>query len=1000
VKHCRPTYKLFFLLLLAGCLLIPAYGFSQITKTARIELKDAREKFSIGSQIYLTQDLSQKLTEQVVATRHTNNLRGTRQESNIINLGLASPPSWLVFSVTNSSSTENWVLDFGSAMQGRYGMLRNFALFRQTESQIIRIASHDTGDGARSAQTIYKTALPVRIRQGATELFIAYVETANAAPGLIRPALLSNATYIRNQNALNIADTALKALLFILTGFFLTVSYMQRQPGYALFSVYYIGLLLFFSLIDAHAFASFGLQSALIFSLYPLSILAGLAATRFFLETGEESPAENTLFLGFGLFIAAATALAAFFPFQHSVMDDALMFVPSLLGMIIAGGIAFVQAQNGKYAGHHLALGWTIGAAGSLISGMTIAGIIPATAFGINAYWIFLAAQSFFFITGTAKRIQLLQQDERQHILRESRAAHSLAKLKQSKESADQARLMRVIERERELMVELREREIQRTEEMRLAKEAADEANKAKSNFLAVVSHEIRTPMTGIMGILRLLQDTRLNQEQRDYLMAIQKSGDTMVALLNDILDFEKIEKGVVTLEKIDFDLPKLVQGVVTLMSGHAVDKNVTLTYDIPENFPAFVKGDPARLRQVLLNLVNNAIKFTENGQVTIHLRATQLQSKPAAIKGDYEVYFAVEDTGIGISPQAQEKLFSPFEQADASITRKYGGTGLGLAISQRLIAAMGSSIHLISDIGKGSTFFFTLLMEEGNADLAEDHTQYKQPTQNKTGRMRVLVIEDNAINRKILEKFLEKEGHEVTAADSGEMALKICAEEGFDIVFTDINLSGGMSGLETARALRASPDKAVAGLPIIAVTGNITPKDIEDIDKAGINGFIRKPIPYEELLEILADVRKGNIMPQNREDMAAPVSRSDIMKEHEGEASDETINAGLLNGLQQSLGAQIGPLLKESMDKADEIIASFQDPDKITEINFMKDRAHELRGMAANFGMTALSELAARIENLAGQSDFEGALTEAAQLAQTGRQTRKALEGWLNGTE
>ncbi|MGQ0526572.1 MAG: ATP-binding protein [Alphaproteobacteria bacterium] len=984
-------------LLLAGFLLFPNSVLAQITKTARIELRDAREKFSIGSQIYLTQDFNQKLTEHVVATRHANNLRGTRQESNLINLGMDSTPSWLVFSVTNSSSTENWVLDFGDAMQGRYGIISSFRLFNQTQDAVIPIASYGAADGAHSAQTLYKTGLPLTIKQGATELFIAYIETAGGAPGLIRPALVSNTTYIKNKDRVKYFNLALNIFFTGVAGFFLAVAYLQKRRGYTLFSLYYATLLLFFFLIDQQIFASFSLQGGLIFSLYPAAILAGLAATRFFLEIDEGNHTQNTLFISKGFFILAAAVLAAFFPFQHSIMDDLLLYIPAFMGMATISFISFTEAQGDKYAGHHLALGWAIGAAGSLISASTIAGVFPASAFSVNAWWIFLAVQSVFFITGAAKKSQMLQQDERQYILRESRAAHSLAKLKQSKESADQARLMRVIERERELMVELREREIQRTEEMRLAKEAADEANKAKSNFLAVVSHEIRTPMTGIMGILRLLQDTRLNQEQRDYMMTIQKSGDTMVTLLNDILDFEKIEKGGVRLESIDFDLPKLIQGVVALMSGHAVDKKVNLSYDIPENFPAFVIGDPSRLRQVLLNLVSNAIKFTENGQVVIRMRATKLPGKPNSTKENYEIYFAVEDTGIGISAQAQDKLFSPFEQADATITRKYGGTGLGLAISQRLIVAMGSAIHLISEPGKGSTFFFTLLIMEGNADLADDHTQYKQPAQTKTGRMRALVIEDNAINRKILEKFLEKDGHEVTAVDSGEMALKACEEHNFDIIFTDINLSGGMSGLETARLLRLSPNKAIAGLPIIAVTGNISPRDIEEIEKAGINGFIRKPIPYEELLHILSEVRKGNIVAAGREDMAASVSREDIIMPDD-EADQQVLDLQLLDGLRQSLGAaQLEALLQESIEKAGEIIAAFQDPDKITGTDFIVDRAHELRGMAANFGMAALSALAAHIESLAGQDDFENALTAAGQLMQTGERTKQALQAWLN---
>jgi signal transduction histidine kinase/ActR/RegA family two-component response regulator len=380
-----------------------------------------------------------------------------------------------------------------------------------------------------------------------------------------------------------------------------------------------------------------------------------------------------------------------------------------------------------------------------------------------------------------------------------------------------------------------------------IAKKAADEvaaaSARAKSDFLAIMSHEIRTPMAGMMGMIHLLSETKLDQEQQKLADVAQISAQNLLSVVNDILDFSKLKAGQVKLEAIDFDLEDSINSVVALLGPKARDQGLALNMSLAEGLPRFLKGDPSRLAQVLLNLVGNALKFTEAGSVTIAASHRVLQDEAI------ELRIEVVDTGVGIPLEAQKSLFNPFTQADTSVSRKYGGTGLGLAICKRLCETMGGTIDIESEPGHGSKFWFTMRCAVGSEP--EVAAPPLAPTTTTDAEaIDILVAEDNDIMRTLISKLLARRGYQADLVCDGKQAVEAVQTKHYDLVLMDMQMPQ-MDGITAARLIRglSGPQREV---PIIALTANALAGQREVCVAAGMNGFLTKPIQPDALYETI----------------------------------------------------------------------------------------------------------------------------------------------------
>jgi len=473
-------------------------------------------------------------------------------------------------------------------------------------------------------------------------------------------------------------------------------------------------------------------------------------------------------------------------------------------------------------------------------------------------------------------------------------------------------------------------------EKLRLERDRAETAAATRTDFLATISHEIRTPLNGILGMIQLLLRSEPNPRQREYLETARYSADALIGLINDTLDLSKAEAGKLEIERIAFSPRRMSESVVTLMAARAAEKGLALRADYDDAVPPTLIGDPGRIRQILLNFVSNAIKFTPKGSVVLSL---------AVVGGALDrprLRFSVRDTGVGIRGDQQAKLFDAFTQADASISRRYGGTGLGLSICRRLAEAMRGSVGVDSELGRGSTFWF-----EVELMALHEPTVVAPESKAQIGALDILVVDDTPINQQVAGGLLALGGHHVVAVANGEEAIDRLMMQNFDVILMDVQMPG-LGGFETTRRIRRLSDPLKAEVPIIAVTGNSRSEEAARCFAAGMNDFIAKPISVDALeaaLRRVARHRPGEVDASVRRGLSA---FDDTQLRQLGQVFGPRRLADLIADFRSAM-ADGERAVGEAWAKRDLASVAFA--------------VHALGGAATNMGCHALGELADRIE-------------------------------------
>lgn len=967
-----------------------------------VYLSSKSPTYDIAGNTRLLEDRSHELTF-LQTLPHFRAGEGTPVSGDKINLGYTSSSYWVFFTVYNRNQAKSqWVLDLGDRMNGSVGVADSFSVYTDLDPRHPVMTDGRMVKNKMQAEGQERNAIPLTLEPGQPRVVGIHVTPAAGVPMVITPRLEEQSVYdqAHEEEALQRNIIRIGAIVVCCIFFAYWMKYKSAIPAFLL--IYLTGQYFIFCTTDQIAPYGNNTAAVYIWLIAAAVAYAALTLTRLVLTGNNPKHRCNAPLKAVSFIVLALAALSAVIaPMEPYTQSFFVRFGPLLFSALILCTGVFTVLRHKRPLSLGYTVAWAVLLVGAALTEMTAAGLTPYSTTGINLYWIcFLLHMSLLAFSGL-RFLSVSEEHRRTSMAEMRRRREELAEKRKTKDIADQTRLLGVLQREKELMADLRNREAERIQAMRRAKEAADQANKAKSDFLAVISHEIRTPMTGVMGMIRLLLDSQLTDKQREYAQTIQYSGDALLTMLNDILDLSKVEEGKMTIENVDFDLKKLVESVVLLMSGRAEEHKIYLKSEIDPEVPVALKGDPTRLRQILLNLVGNAIKFTEKGGVTVAVKMYDKTAKKPRI------YFAVKDTGIGISEEGQKKLFQPYQQAEASTARKFGGTGLGLAICKRLVEAMGSSIQIASKMGEGTAFYFILSMDYG---VGEEQAA-AQAAAAGVIPLKILVVDDNIINQRVVAGLLEKDQHKIVTVGGAEAAMAELKNVTFDVILMDMEMPQ-IDGVVATQMIRRLPDPVKSKVTIIAMTGNTRKEDIQRCRDAGMDDYLSKPINPEALRKMLTQYGKKKYPDAAPAPAAAPAAPAPAPKaappaqppaspaapaapppaEQQPATSaapaapeappapaapptdfsqQKLFSPDILGSLKSSLGKdQMDEMMDGLYQKTEELIAGAEKAIQDKDVKGLVGFGHDIKGMTSNFGMSGLSDLGARLERQA-KEDF-----------------------------